>query len=47
MHVHDENHFLLKLPVLVILGTHLPVEMKQLFELLVSGGHDILYDWHQ
>jgi hypothetical protein len=45
--IHDEYHLLLELPVLIVLWTHLPIEVKQLFELLVLGGHDILYDRHQ
>ena len=33
---HNKNHLLLKLPILVVLRADLPVEVKQLLELLVS-----------
>ena len=43
---HDKNHFLLQLPIIIVLWTHFPIEMKELFQRLVFGGENILDDGH-
>lgn len=45
-HAHNQNHLLLQLSVLIVLWTNFPIEVKQLLQLLVLRGHDVLDDGH-
>ena len=44
---HDKNHFLLQLPILIILWAHFPIEVEELLQRLVFGREYILDNWHQ
>jgi len=44
--LHNKNHLLLELAVVVVLWTDLPVEMQQLLQLLVPRWHNELYNRH-
>jgi hypothetical protein len=43
---HDENHLLLELPVVVVFGADLPIEMQQFLESLVPRRQHVLNDGH-
>ena len=47
IYLPNKNHLLLEVALLIELGADLPVEVKHLFELLVSAWTNILDDWHK
>ena len=44
---HNENHFLLQLPVVIVLWTDFPVEMQQLLQVFAARRHAILDYRHE